>query len=101
MDTHQYISECLTNELFSQIAHKCDILSRDLNRDLNSFQFFAKLNMCYSAPPQMIVLQWTPTSPPSKCPPPPTQVHYHSPHPRPQPLNPIYFLIVPSPATIS
>ena len=35
MDTHQYISECLTNLVFSQIARKCDISSRDLNRDLN------------------------------------------------------------------
>ena len=35
METHQYISECLTNLVFSQIARKCDISSRDLNRDLN------------------------------------------------------------------
>ena len=35
MDTHQYISECLTNLVFFQIARKCDISSRDLNRDLN------------------------------------------------------------------
>ena len=35
MDTHQYISECLTNLVFSQIARKCDNSSRDLNRDLN------------------------------------------------------------------
>ena len=35
MDTHQYISECLTNLVFSQIARKCDNSWRDLNRDLN------------------------------------------------------------------
>ena len=35
MDTHQYISDCLTNLVFFQIARKCDISSRDLNRDLN------------------------------------------------------------------
>ena len=35
MDTHQYISECLTNLVFFQIPRKCDISSRDLNRDLN------------------------------------------------------------------
>ena len=35
MDTHQYISECLTNLVFLQILRKCDISSRDLNRDLN------------------------------------------------------------------
>ena len=35
MDTHQYISECLTKLVFFQIARKCDISSRDLNRDLN------------------------------------------------------------------
>ena len=34
MDTHQYISECLTNLVFFQIPRKCDISSRDLNRDL-------------------------------------------------------------------
>ena len=31
MDTHQYISECLTNLVFSQIARKCDISWQDLN----------------------------------------------------------------------
>ena len=35
MDAHQYISECLTTLVFFQIARKCDISSRDLNRDLN------------------------------------------------------------------
>ena len=35
MDTHQYISECLTNLVFFQIARKRDISWRDLNRDLN------------------------------------------------------------------
>ena len=35
MDTHHYISECLTFFVFFQIARKCDISSRDLNRDLN------------------------------------------------------------------
>ena len=35
MDTHQYISESLTNLVFFQIPRKCDISSRDLNRDLN------------------------------------------------------------------
>ena len=34
MDTHQYISESLTNLVFFQIPRKCDISSRDLNRDL-------------------------------------------------------------------
>ena len=34
MDTHQNISECLTNLVFFQIARKCDNSSRDLNRDL-------------------------------------------------------------------
>ena len=36
MDTHQYISECLTNLVFFQIARKCDISWRDLNRDHES-----------------------------------------------------------------
>ena len=35
MDTHQYISECLTNLVFIQIARKCENSWRELNRDLN------------------------------------------------------------------
>ena len=35
MDTHQYISESLTNLVFFQIPRKCNNSSRDLNRDLN------------------------------------------------------------------
>ena len=35
MDTHQYISECLTFFVFFQIARKCDISWRDLKRHLN------------------------------------------------------------------
>ena len=34
MDTHQYISVCLTNLVFFQIARKCDISSGDLNLNL-------------------------------------------------------------------
>ena len=36
MDTHNYISECLIFLVFFQIAHKCDISWRDLNRDHES-----------------------------------------------------------------
>ena len=43
MDTHQYISESLTNLVFFQIPRKCDISSRDLNRDL-------KLNLNLNPP---------------------------------------------------
>ena len=35
MDTHHYISECLTFFVFFHIPRKCDISSRDVNRDLN------------------------------------------------------------------
>ena len=43
MDAHQCISECLTNLVFFQIPLKCDISSRDLNRDL-------KLNLNLNPP---------------------------------------------------
>ena len=34
MDTHQYISECLTFLVFFQIARKCENSSQDLNLNL-------------------------------------------------------------------
>ena len=36
MDTHHHISECLIFLVFFQIAHKCYISWRDLDRDLES-----------------------------------------------------------------